>query len=200
MVFLNIYAGLLFYDKGTSMRYISLLRGINVGGNKTIKMAELKTLYESLGFAQVQTLLQSGNVVFQSDSADSVAIVQQLETGIQAHFGFEVKIILRTAPQWDALITNAPFSAEQRDDPAKMLVLCLTAAPHPDHLTTLLATYSGSEKIYLQGDTLYAYYTDGMGRSKLDHAFLERKLKVIGTGRNWNTVLKLQALAQRDEA
>lgn len=175
--------------------YISLLRGINVGGNKIIKMEALRALYEALGFGNVTTLLQSGNVVFTSEQADAAVLGAQIEAGIVAAFGFESKIILRTAEQWRLIIDTHPFSAAQLAEPSKILVSFLSAAPQPGVVDALLATYGGAESVYERGKELYIYYPDGMGRSKLDQVLSDRKLGITQTGRNWNTVGKLMVIA-----
>ena len=175
---------------------IALLRGINVGGNKKIRMAALKDLCEGLGLHDVQTLLQSGNVVFRSAEASLEALAAQLESAIQARFGFEVRVMLRTLEQWRDILTRHPFSEAQLAEPAKILLACLSAAPSEQAWAALLAGHSGPEIVQRSGAELYIFYTEGMGRSKLDNSLLERRLKVISTGRNWNTVHKLLALAE----
>lgn len=176
--------------------YISLLRGINVGGNKKIKMAELKTLYETMGFTSVSTLLQSGNVVFESDSADVDQIGSTIESSIEQHYGFQSKIIMRTRDQWQAVIDNHPYSADQLTEPSKILIAFLQDVANSDAFNTLLEAHTGPEIIHNGGQELYIFYPNGMGRSKLDHSFIERKLKITTTGRNWNTVNKLLKLAE----
>lgn len=175
---------------------IALLRGINVGGNKKIRMAELKELCEGLGLRDVQTLLQSGNVVFRSGEAVPEALAARLEAAIQARFGFEVRVILRTLAQWRAILAGHPFSEAQIAEPSKILLACLSAAPSEQAWAALLAGHSGPEIVQRSGAELYIFYTEGMGRSKLDNSVLERRLKVISTGRNWNTVHKLLTLAE----
>lgn len=175
---------------------IALLRGINVGGNKKIRMAELKELCEGLGLRDVQTLLQSGNVVFRSAGSSPEALATQLETAIQARFGFAVRVILRTLEQWRAIIAHHPFSETQVAEPAKILLACLSAAPSEEAWAALLAGHKGPEIVQRSGAELYIFYTEGMGGSKLDNSVLERRLRVISTGRNWNTVHKLLALAE----
>ncbi|MBK8024784.1 MAG: DUF1697 domain-containing protein [Chloroflexi bacterium] len=176
--------------------YISLLRGINVGGNKKVPMADLKTLYESLGFAGARTLLQSGNAVFASERTDLDGIVRDLEAGIRQRFGFESRIVLRTAEQWVAVVAAHPFTPEQIAEPSKILVTFLADIPSEEAIAALLAAHQGPEQIHVLGREVFTFYADGMGRSKLDLTFVERRLKTIGTGRNWNTVLKLLALAE----
>lgn len=179
--------------------YIALLRGINVGGNKLIKMADLKALYQASGLRNVQTLLQSGNVVFAADGADSEALARQLEAALQASHGFHSELFLRTVDEWRAIVAGAPYTPEQLAEPSKLLVLILAAAPSETAFADLLAAHQGSEVVMLGERALYVYYPDGMGRSKFDHPLIERKLKLSATGRNWNTVTKLLALAQNQE-
>lgn len=174
---------------------ISLLRGINVGGNKKIKMAELRALYEALGFTNVRTLLQSGNVVFESENANPEQVAGQIEAAVVERFGFESKVIIRTRDQLQAVIADHPFSADQLAEPGKLLIAFLKSEPDAQQLEALREAHTGSEIIHHRGSELYIYYPDSMGRSKLDNSFIERRLKTISTGRNWNTVNKLLALA-----
>ena len=175
--------------------WISLLRGINVGGAKRLKMADLRALYADLGFASVQTVLQSGNAAFQSDLSEPAQIIDIIEMGIQDRFGFESKIILRDPAAHDALITANPYLETPEFDPKKVLVFYLRE-PHTDaDIQRLIAAHTGPERITPVPGHLYLYYPDGMGRSRLDVKFLERHLDNIGTARNWNTTLKLRDLA-----
>lgn len=179
--------------------YISMLRGINVGGNKKIKMDALRGLYESLGMAGAQTLLQSGNVVFKSDLTDRPALIQQLEAGIEQRFGFHSTVLLRTLGEWRDVVSRNPLPADQAD-PSKLVVMFLSDSPTQDAVDALKKTYTGPETIQIAGKEAYLYYPDGQGRSKLTNGLIERKLDVSGTVRNWNTVTKLLDLATRLEA
>ncbi|MBK9123188.1 MAG: DUF1697 domain-containing protein [Chloroflexi bacterium] len=174
--------------------YVSLLRGINVGGNKRIKMADLKGLYEALGLRSVSTLLQSGNVVFESDTADASGLTSKLEAAIVHHFGFESKVMLRSGQRLAEIVAGVPLTPEQLAEPSRILVTFLRETPSDDRIAALHEAHAGPEKLQVRGDTLYAFYPDGMGPSKLDNAFVERRLKTLGTGRSWNTVTKLLAL------
>ncbi len=175
--------------------YIALLRGINVSGHKKIKMADLRALVESLGFTGVQTLLQSGNVVFESTSSDPAQLAQQIEQAVETHFGFSSHILMRTPAEMNAVMARNPFTTEQETDPSKLLVMFLSAIPDAEAIDTFKQAHTGSEKVYTSGQELYLYYPDGSGRSKLTNAFIEKKLSVTGTSRNWNTVAKLVDLA-----
>ncbi len=171
--------------------FISLLRGINVGGNKRVPMADLKRLYESLGFTQVQTLLQSGNAVFTTDQTDATALTRLIEDGIQRTFGFTVRIVLRTPDQWRQVIAQHPYSAVQMESPDKILVLFLAAVPAPEGVAALLAGVNPPEEASASGEEVYLYFGEGIGRSKLSTTWIEKQLRTEGTGRNWNTITKL---------
>lgn len=174
--------------------YISLLRGINVGGHKKIRMAELRALYESLGFANVTTYVQSGNVVFDADSADADALASRIEAAIAEHFDFDVTVLLRTADDLRRILDNNPFP----DAEAKYLhVLFLAAAPEPGAVSALDVPATNGEDWRLAGWEIYLHYPNGSGRSKMTGAFFERKLGLAGSARNWNSVNALYELAER---
>lgn len=170
---------------------ISLLRGINVGGNKKIKMAELRELYASLGFQHTKTLLQSGNAIFETDLTDMAEIQQKIEDGIQETFGFDVTLILRTPEELQAVVDNHPFSDEQQNDPGKMAFVFLSDVPSEEAVNELRDQNTGKEVIWHNNRELYIFYTDGMGRSRLDSNRIERTLQVKSTTRNWNTTQKI---------
>ena len=170
---------------------ISLLRGINVGGNKKIKMADLRDLYTSLGFQNTKTVLQSGNAVFETDLTDMAVIKQTISDAIQTTFGFDVQIILRTPNQLEAIVANHPFTDEQLNDPAKISIVYLDSIPDDEALDDLRDSNTGREEINSKGQQLYLFYPDGKGSSKLDNGRIERKLKVKATARNWNTTQKI---------
>jgi uncharacterized protein (DUF1697 family) len=173
------------------MRHIALLRAINVGGNSTIRMAELRALGEHLGFAQVKTLLQSGNLTFEADETDAAALERRWEEAVEQAFGVATAFMIRTAPQWQALIAANPFAAEAHEDPSHLLALPAKDAIAEAAVETLRAAIKGRERIAAGERCLYAVYPDGIGTSKLTTKLIERHLGTLVTGRNWNTVLKL---------
>lgn len=175
------------------MIYICLLRGINVGGNKRIKMADLRKLLAGIGFNKVKTILQSGNVVFETDETDREKLAQKIGEAIIKQYDFEVKIILRTAQEWQAIIDKKPdYEIEVAGN--RLLVMCLDSTPSPENNAALLESHHGDEIIHILEQEIFIYYGDGMAKSKLSNAVLERKLNVVTTARNWNTVIKLQNL------
>lgn len=173
--------------------YIALLRGINVGGVR-IKMADLRDLFDELGYSDAKTLLQSGNVVFESDQSDTQAIVRAIEDGIQRNFDYQVPVVLRDASQMQAIYDAYPPASDE--EPKFYHLLFLKETPPDGALEALKAAYDGPERINLRGDELYVYYVNGAGRSKLTTNLIERHLKVSATARNWNTVEKLVAMVE----
>lgn len=177
--------------------FISLFRGINVGGNQKIRMDELKALHVSLGLKNVVTYIQTGNVLFTSDdTADLAQLTKHIEDGFAQKFGFRVNVMVRTKDQLQEIIAHNPFQNQPTKESKWIVVLFL--ATHPEHtaLEDLQKVYAGPEELHLTGQELYIYYPNGIGRSKLTNTLLEKKLKTSGTGRNWNTILQLQKLMQ----
>ena len=172
--------------------YIALIRGINVGGHKQVKMAELKTKCESLGLRDVRTLLQSGNVVFRTSGGDRAKLAKKIE----AVLGVDAKVILRTAEELRSAVAKNPMVREAESDPSHFIVTFLAARPAATAMTELRDAYNGPETMQLHGAELYIHYGRGVGTSKLTNTLIERKLGVAGTARNWNTVTKLAALAE----
>lgn len=179
--------------------YLALLRGINVGGKNKVAMADLRAMFEAAGMRDVRTLLQSGNVVF--DAAKSPAVLEGLlQARSAADLNLRVDYFVRDAAQWRAIVKANPFQQQARAEPGRVAVTCLKSAPGSEDMRNLLAAVSGQEQLSLRGRELYVYYPDGIGKSKLDAALIDRKLRVSGTARNWNTVLKIDALLRQPRA
>ena len=171
---------------------ISLLRGVNVGAHHRIKMADLRAVYESLGCRDVQTHIQSGNVIFHGSNASAV----QIEEAIERKFRFRPAVIHRTTGELRRAIAGNPF----RDvDPARLLVCFLAEDPGDAARQRLRAIPPAPEQVQLKDRELYIYFPNGMARPKLSLPTLEKALKVAGTGRNWNTVTKLLHMAEELE-
>ncbi len=169
---------------------IALLRAINVGGRTKLAMTDLKATFEALGFTAVRTLLQTGNVVFVGDGADA-EVEARLEAALAQRVGLETEVLVRSGQAWRDMIAANPYPDAARDDPSHMVVMPLKAAPGPEALATLRAAIKGREQVSLAGRCAYLVYPDGIGTSKLTIKIIEGKLATKGTGRNWNTVLKL---------
>jgi uncharacterized protein (DUF1697 family) len=172
--------------------HIALLRAVNVGGRK-LAMAELKGMFEFLGFTNVRTILQSGNVVFGAGARTGAALESFLEAETEKRLKLRTDYLVRTAGEWDAIIEGNPFRREAKADPSHLLVLPMKSVPNASALAALQAAIQGRESVRARERVLYVYYPDGIGESKLTIALIERKLQTRCTGRNWNTVMKIQA-------
>jgi uncharacterized protein (DUF1697 family) len=170
--------------------HIALLRAVNVGG-RSLKMGDLVACARDLGLGEPRTLLQSGNLVFESPARGDAALEKRLETGAEKRFGFAVDVMVRSAAEWQALMTANPFADAARDDPAHLLVMPLKTAPAKGALERLRAATKGRELAELAGRDAFLVYPDGIGRSKLTIAVIEKALGVRGTARNWSTVVKI---------
>ncbi len=175
-------------------RYVALLRAVNVGKCK-VPMAELRAMAEDLGLEVPKTLLQSGNLVFGSSKSES-ALETLLEKEAEKRFGFPIDFMVRSREHWEAIIDANPYPKQAKDDAAHLVVLALKKAPSSDALKTLRAAIKGPETVELNGREAYLHYPDDIGHSKLTNTVLEKKLGVPGTGRNWNTVLKLMEMLE----
>jgi uncharacterized protein (DUF1697 family) len=174
--------------------HIALLRAVNVGGTGKVAMADLRALAVKLGFKDSQTLLQSGNLVFTS-SEKPKDIEALFEAQARERLGLATEFFVRTAKDWEALIAHNPFSEEASRDPGRMIAMPLKKAPDTPAVKALQAAIKGPERVHAIGACLYAVYPEGQGQSKLTNRVMESKLETRGTARNWNTVLKLAALA-----
>jgi uncharacterized protein (DUF1697 family) len=176
--------------------YISLLRGINVSGQKKIKMAALKVVYESLKFEHVKTYIQSGNVVFQS-SNDKVTIKNNIETAIKEHFDFDVPVLILSQEQLENTAKSLPFPAINiEEEGSKIIVFFLSESVSNDQEKTLGAYLTNSEQLVLDQNVIFLYCPEGSGKSKLTNKLIETKLKLTSTARNIKTVNKLLSLAE----
>ena len=175
--------------------YIALLRGINVGGHKPIAMVELRALLSDLGYERPQTLLQSGNAVFEGGWRSAETVEAQIEAAARKRFGADVGVLVRSPLEWQAIVDRNPFPVEAKRGPARLVLLCTKQTLAAAHIAAVRKAIVGRETI--EGGTRHAYivYPDGQGRSKLTLALIEKTIGMRATARNWNTVLKLRDLA-----
>lgn len=174
---------------------ICLLRGVNVGGVKVL-MTGLKAVADDLALANPRTLLASGNLVVDSD-ADPADLEARLEAGIAARFGRPIEVMVRTPDQWAALIAANPFPVQAAANGSRLLVMVMKTAINPGAVGTLQGLATGDERAAAVDDTLYLWCADGIGRSKMAEKAVPR-LTGTGTGRNWNTILKLATMVGVD--
>ncbi|HEY8368478.1 MAG TPA: DUF1697 domain-containing protein [Thermodesulfobacteriota bacterium] len=171
--------------------HIALLRAINVGGRNQVAMSDLKALLADLGFPGARSLLQSGNLVFESEGRTGAELEDLLEAETERRLEVRADYLVRTAREWQEIVARNPFPREAKDDPSRLVVMALKAAPAAKNVKALEAAIKGRERVRVAGRHAYIVYPDGIGRSKLTTALIEDRLGTRGTGRNWNTVLKL---------
>lgn len=174
------------------MRYAALLRGINVGGNKKIPMAALRELMQGLGYADVVTHLQSGNAVF-SSAKQPQTLARAIADGISTEFAMEVKVVIRTAAQLTDVAERSPLP-DGPENPSRFFVAFLSAAPDPAAVSEMESMSFDPDRIWISGAEAFVSCPAGAGDTKLTNSFLEKRLGVTATMRNWNTVTKLVAL------
>nr|WP_321411021.1 DUF1697 domain-containing protein [uncultured Carboxylicivirga sp.] len=172
---------------------IAILRGINVGGKRIIKMADLKSLFENNGFINVTTYIQSGNIIFQSD-LKSEELELFLEDQILKEFGFDVPVIIRNIEQLQKIITNNPYYTSPNDI-LNLHLTFLKSEPDPEVKRSIESEDSSPDKFSVIGKEAFIYCEGKYHQSKLTNDFFEKKLKVGATTRNWKTVLKVMELA-----
>ena len=174
-------------------RQIALLRAINLGSRRRVAMGDLRDLLTSLGYDDVRTLLQSGNVVLTSTRSGK-PLERQLEEELSARFGIDIPVLVRTRAELADVIARNPL-ADLADDPKRYEVTFLSAKPDAKRLGELADLDVAPEQFVISGREIYAWHPDGLQRSRLAGALRAGKLGVIGTSRNWSTITKLLALA-----
>lgn len=177
--------------------YITILRGINVAGKRKILMADLKTLYEKLGFSNVSTYIQSGNVLFTCQQQNSEIISQQIEEKIAQQYGFDVPVITRTVAEWNAVAEGNPFLVENEVPVDQLYVAFLGRIPSAENVAKLNDMDFGPDQYHIKGTHVFICYAEKYSKSKLTNNLLEQKLKVSATTRNWKTTLKLSEMGKQ---
>ena len=172
-----------------------MLRGINVGGQKRVSMQVLKEIYSSLGYREIQTYVQSGNVIFSAEASGS-SVKEEMEKEIKRTFSFDVLVFLRNRSELAALVKNSPF--KQKDE-TKLHVTFLSEKPGKIPVDELNSAKNGAEDFTISGKEIYLFCPNGYGVTKLSNTFFEKKLKVSATTRNWRTVNTLLAILSRED-
>lgn len=168
--------------------WISILRGINVGGKRVIKMADLKSLYSKLGFTDINTFVQSGNVTFSSAITNSLEIKKKIENGIYNKFGFEVMTIVFNKEYLKKIIENNPFKNE---DIKKQYFSFLENTPSRELLNNFIADNESNSDVAVGENVVYVFCANGYSKTKFNNNFFEKRLKVNSTTRNYNTLNKM---------
>lgn len=179
------------------MIVISMLRGVNLGPHRRMKMDDLRGVYELLGLREIHTFLQSGNVVFRTAERDLDKLAGRIEKGIENRFGFHSDVILRTSSEMKDVIGRNPFASRPDIHPSRLLVWFLAGDPGQKARDKVLTIKADPEELHIHDRELYIYYPNGLARPKLSMATVEKALKTAGTGRNWNSVTKMFELAAK---
>ena len=172
---------------------IALLRAVNLGPHNKAPAAKLRELMAEEGLANGQTLLASGNLAFR-DGRTPAELEDLLESALQSRLGLRTDVMVRTGEAWAGLVAANPFAEFARADPSHLVLIALKAALKPGAVEALRAVIKGPEQALGGDGVVYMTYPDGIGTSRLTGAAVDKALGVKGTGRNWNTVLKLAAL------
>jgi uncharacterized protein (DUF1697 family) len=173
--------------------YVALLRGVNLGSRNKVSMPDLRRLVSDLGYGDVETYLQSGNVVFTAaDGTDAVAAA--VERALADELELRVAVLVRTKAELRRVVADNPFAGSQ-SDPKKLLVTFLAETPSRSAVRALDPAEHAPDEFHLRRREVYLHCPNGYGRTKLSNAFFERRLNVVGTNRNWRTVTALAELA-----
>jgi uncharacterized protein (DUF1697 family) len=177
-------------------RYVALLRSVNVAGHGRIAMDELRSSFDALGYADVTTYIQTGNVLFSTGSKSEAGVAAAIEQRLDEDFGDSPAVLVRTVADLRRVGGASPY-AKAGADPARHHVTFLATRPSKAALESLTLPPSGRDELVVDGREVYVHTPDGYAQTKYTGTFLERRLGVVSTTRNWNTVSKLCALAQR---
>jgi uncharacterized protein (DUF1697 family) len=180
---------------GGKITYLALLRGINLGGHKIVKMDQLRKAFEELGFEGVKTYIQSGNVIFKAPRQTSGNLVKRIEEKVLRQFGFPVPVVVKTSNELGEVIRNNSLVKEKDIDLSKLHVTFLSCAPEKSALKTLETTPAGPDQIRCSGQAIYLHCPNGYHQTKLSNNVLEKMLKVRTTTRNWKTVNQLYEIS-----
>lgn len=174
------------------IKYIALLRGVNVSGQKKIPMAELREILTKIGLENVLTYIQSGNVIFQSLETDQSTLELKIHNAIKSYFGFEVPVLVLSPSELKKIFDSSPFPKEKKENSYFMMLYSKADKDLVDNISEL--SYP-NEEFKITDKAVYFYCSVGYGKAKLGNNFFERKLKVTATARNYKTMVKLLSLS-----
>jgi uncharacterized protein (DUF1697 family) len=177
------------------MIQVALLRAINVAGHQPVTMADVRNVLTGLGLHDPQSLLQSGNLVFDAGKQAGATLERLIEHELAKRLDLQTNVMVRSAAEWASIIARNPFGEAAARNPARLVVVCLKSKPSTSAFAALRDAIVGPEILHGDGRQAYIVYPDGIGRSRLTAALIDRKLATRGTARNWNTVIKLGTLA-----
>jgi uncharacterized protein (DUF1697 family) len=168
--------------------FVAMLRGINVGGQKRLRMQTFREIFEGLGFTNIRTYVQSGNVVFVSGEQDRSVLAKRIEAHIEQMCGYQVEVFIRQAQELKRILAGNPFLNDRTEDPSKLHVTFLYQSP-PEIAWSKLTSPGGTLDEFASSElAIYLFCPNGYAKTKLSNSFFERKLGMPVTTRNWNTV------------
>ena len=173
------------------MKHLALLRGINVSGHNIIKMEALKTMLENIGFQNIETYVQSGNVIVESEDENPQSVGFTIKQEIVKQLGFDVPVIVISKADLEKCLTNNPFFKEKEVDTKKLYVAFISKELSNSSINELKISQFKPDEAFIDGNRIYMKLETGVGNTKLTQKYIEKKLNVIASTRNWNTVNKL---------
>jgi uncharacterized protein (DUF1697 family) len=179
------------------MTYISILRGVNVGGHNQIKMEPLRQMYAGLGYTLVQSYIQSGNVIFNAYDTDTITLEESISATIFLTFGIRIAAIVLTTDELGNALKDNPYYADLSKDSARIYFTFLSKVPDIRLLETVPPSFYAPDEFSCVDKVIYNYCPNGYGNTKLTNTFFEKRLKLNATSRNLKTVTELFTLAQK---
>jgi uncharacterized protein (DUF1697 family) len=181
------------------MRYIALLRGVNVGGKKSVAMADLVRAFESLRFSRVRPYIQSGSIVFDAESHDAMGLAKAIEQKLRETIGSPVPVIIRRPAELETIVRGNPFVGEPGVELTRLHVTFLAEMPDPELTREMDLKKEENERFVVADKEVYLYLPNGYARTKLNNAVFEKKFRTAATTRNWRTVKKLLEISKEEE-
>src|SRR5690606_28296602 len=172
--------------------FIALLRGINVGGQKKIPMAELRFILNNTSLQNVSTYIQTGNIFFQTSETNKIKLEQLIHTEIKQHFGFEVDVLIVTNNDVQRILNDCPFPNDIKE---KSYFMMLHDTPSEELIKIVSEKIYEGEDYKIINDCIYYYCPKGIGQAKFNMNYFERKLNTFATARNYNTMVKLKTIS-----
>lgn len=177
-------------------RYLALLRGINVSGQKLIKMADLRKILEASGLDQVETYVQSGNVFFSTEIRDRSVLQDLIRDSIKKEYGFEVPVLVKTPVEIEAILNNNPH-IQNGKDPDRNYITLLFSIPENQRIEELKKVRFEPEEYIIDKDVIFFFSPNGYGRAKMNNNYFENKLDVMATTRNWKSMNKFREILNK---
>lgn len=176
--------------------YISMLRGINVSGQKMIKMEALRNMFEEMKFNSVQSYIQSGNIIFVTGKQSTTTLEKKINTNIMKYFGFDVPVTVKEMSEFKTIVNANPFLKLKNKDSNFFHITFLSSVPDSALIRSLKTGNYNNDEFEVTGSNIFLYCPGGYGNTKLTNTFFESKLKVHATTRNWKTALELLRMAE----